>query len=73
MSVITRSALLRSLAVAALVFVGLLAWRMWSDPTSLSSGPSAGDRARPAAPAAVFTDVTTAAGLALNPWSSLFA
>jgi hypothetical protein len=62
-SVITRSALLRSAAVAALVFVSLLAWRVWSARSALTSGPPAGDRAVLAAPPAAFVDVTAAAGL----------
>ena len=51
MSVITRSALLRSAAVVVLVFVALLGFRVWSARTSLSPGPAATDRATASAPA----------------------
>jgi hypothetical protein len=62
-SVITRSALLRSAAVAAAVFVGLLAWRSWNGRSAVSPGPDASARTNLAAPPAVFVDVTEAAGL----------
>ncbi|MGE0361027.1 MAG: CRTAC1 family protein [Vicinamibacterales bacterium] len=63
MTVITRSALLRSALVAAVVFLGLLGWRIWSSRGAVSSGPAAADRATPAAPPAAFVDVTADAGL----------
>ena len=64
MSLITRAALLRSAAVVVLVFVGLLAFRVWSDRTTLSPGPAATDRDATSAPPARFVDVTAEAGLA---------
>ena len=64
MSVITRAALLRSAAVVVLVFVGVLAFRVWSARTSLSPGPAATDRTTASAPPARFVDVTAEAGLA---------
>jgi hypothetical protein len=62
-TVITRSALLRSAGFAALVFVSLLGWRTWSSRSALSSGPEAGDRPAVKAPPAAFTDITASAGL----------
>jgi hypothetical protein len=62
-SVVTRSAILRSAAVAAIVFVGLLAWRTWNGRSAVSSGPDATGRQRLEAPAAAFVDVTGPAGL----------
>lgn len=64
MTVITRTALFRAAAVAALVFVTLLAWRVWSGRGAVTSGPAASGRVDVAAPPAAFVDVTTEAGLA---------
>ncbi|MGD9903443.1 MAG: CRTAC1 family protein [Vicinamibacterales bacterium] len=64
MNVITRTALFRAAAVAALVFVTVLAWRVWSDREAVSSGPAATGRADATAPPAAFVDISAEAGLA---------
>lgn len=52
------------LVVVALLAAGLITWRVVRAPDGpVSSGPDAALRATPAAPAAPFTDITTAAGL----------